>query len=86
MVVKGMGSDTQSGQFCGSRDAVFYHAEVGSLPSTFTEGLREFGVYQSVRVNTITPGEQVCQLCITTSISVLSQLLIADLWCLIFYL
>lgn len=60
VVIKGRGSNSPSGDFCGSRDAVFYHAEVGSLPTTFSDGMREYGAYNSIQVNTVSPGEQVC--------------------------
>ena len=60
MVIKGRGSSSPSGDFCGSRDAVFYHAEVGSLPTTFSDGMREYGAYNSIQVNTLSPGEEVC--------------------------
>jgi len=59
VVVKGVGSDAPSGEFCGSRNAIFYHAEAGSLPGTFSDGQREHGAYSSIQVQVKIPGEEV---------------------------
>lgn len=57
-MIKGVGPRASS-NFCGSRDAIFYHAEAGSLPATFADGQWQHGAYNSIQVQVITPGEQV---------------------------